>query len=68
MVRRPSAKRPVTAYYPVHQATMHDKDLETGVQPCATRARYPVLRPGKNDAEGAEAAQAQTPFTVQAPI
>jgi hypothetical protein len=30
------------AGYPVHQAAMHGEDPGTGVQPCTTRARYPV--------------------------
>ena len=36
------------AGYPVHQATMHGEDLGTGVQPNATRTRYPVHRSMKS--------------------
>jgi hypothetical protein len=35
------------AYYPVHQTTIPGEHLGTSVQPCATRARYPVHRVGE---------------------
>lgn len=31
--------------YPTHRAAMPREELRTGVQLCATRARYPVHRP-----------------------
>src|SRR5690349_11581281 len=46
------------AYYPVHQTPMRGQDLGTGVQPCATRARYRVHRVGENGGEGADTAPA----------
>ena len=46
------------AYYPVHQTAMPGEDLGTGMQPCATRARYPVDRSRKIGGEGSGTAQA----------
>ena len=53
------------AYYPVHQTAMPGEDLGTGVQPCATRARYPVHRSRKSGGEGVGTAQARRQSTVQ---
>ena len=55
----------IMAYYPVPQAALHGGDLETGVEPCATRARYPVHRPRKSCGEGCGCGQSRTSSTVQ---
>ena len=52
------------AYYPAHQATMHGENLGTGMQPCATRTRYPVQRSAKS---GGEAWASRKPDTIHGP-
>jgi hypothetical protein len=57
----------IMAYYPAHHTTMPGEHLGMGVQPCATRARYPVHRPRKSGGEGAGTAQVAAARGVRLP-
>ena len=54
------------AYYPVHQTAVHGEYLGMGVQPCATRVRYPVHRSRTSGGDGT--AQARHHPRSKAPI
>ena len=62
------AKRPDNGLLSGTSGAMPGEDLGTGVQPCATRARYPVHRSRKSGGEGVGTAQARRHPRSKAPI